>query len=294
MSPKPFAYEWMTKYTHQEEWIEGRGVFLWLAFFFSEVGAGIYFVSLFLNFRSGWVTGWLLSLIVGGLVHLAYLGNPMRSWRVFLRPKSSELSRGLWAILLFAVFGFFQVLPVVIPEIPWSGENVVLKTITGILCILLITHGFLTMHVVKALAMWNSAMMIPLSLSSGICLGSQAVAFMVAMSGGNLAVPELWARWSLIAYTLVVGMFLLGNAHASAAARKSVQSLLSGELAVRFYVGILGIGIVVPLIITFIGWGAGLPALSGPLLFFRMACVVTGDLTMRHSVMKAAVYAPVI
>ncbi|MFH1951572.1 MAG: nitrite reductase, partial [Pseudomonadota bacterium] len=51
--------EWMVTYTPQEEWIEGKGKFLWLAFFFSEIGAGIYFVSLFMNFPTGWLVGWL-------------------------------------------------------------------------------------------------------------------------------------------------------------------------------------------------------------------------------------------
>jgi hypothetical protein len=153
MAPKLMNYEWMTKHTPQEEWIAGKGIFLWLAFFFSEIGAGIYFVSLFLNFRSGLLIGWLVSLILGGLTHLAYLGNAMRIWRVFLRPASSEISRGLWTVLLFGVIGFFQVTPEVISGLPWTGDSSALKTIMGILCILLITHGFLTMNVVKALPM---------------------------------------------------------------------------------------------------------------------------------------------
>jgi len=31
-------YEWMVKPTPQREWIESKGVFLWLAFFFSDSG----------------------------------------------------------------------------------------------------------------------------------------------------------------------------------------------------------------------------------------------------------------
>ncbi|MBW2000805.1 MAG: DMSO reductase, partial [Deltaproteobacteria bacterium] len=52
-------YEWMVKYTPQREWIEGQGFLLCLAFFFSEIGSGIYFVSLFLNLKAGWLVGWL-------------------------------------------------------------------------------------------------------------------------------------------------------------------------------------------------------------------------------------------
>ena len=111
MHVKP--WEWMVKPTPQEEWIERKGIFLWLAFFFTEMGAGIYFVSLFMNCRAGWLVGWLAALVLGGLTHMAYLGKPTRGWRILLQPGKSELSRGLWVIILFAVFGFFQILPAV-------------------------------------------------------------------------------------------------------------------------------------------------------------------------------------
>ena len=40
-------YEWMVKPTPQKEWIERRGILLWLAFFFIELGAGVFIVSSF-------------------------------------------------------------------------------------------------------------------------------------------------------------------------------------------------------------------------------------------------------
>ena len=43
------AYEWMTQNTPQTEWIERRGIFLWLAFFFIELGAGMFLVASFFN-----------------------------------------------------------------------------------------------------------------------------------------------------------------------------------------------------------------------------------------------------
>ena len=284
----------MTKYTPQEEWIAGKGIFLWLAFFLSEIGAGIYFVSLFLNFPPGWLIGWLVSLVLGGIVHLAYLGNPMRGWRIFLRPATSELSRGLWAILVFAVIGFFQVLPVAISGLPWTGNSSVLKAIMGILCILIILHGFLTMHVVRALPMWNSSMIIPLSLASGIWIGSQSVEMMAFISGRELIAAELWARWSLLSYMGVLAMYLFGTAHSSEAARVSIQGLLKGDSSIRFYIGVVVIGLIIPLIITLVVWGNGVEKLGGGTLFIRFICVLIGDLMMRYSVMRSAVYSPTI
>ena len=288
------SYEWMVKYTPQEEWIQGKGLLLWLAFFFSEIGAGIYFVSLFLNFPPGWAAGWLIALVLGGVVHMAYLGQPMRSWRILLRPATSELSRGLWGILLFAVIGFFQVAPVVYSGLPWEGTNVALKVIMGILCVLLVTHGFMTMSVVKALPIWNTSIMIPLSLLSGIWVGSQAVEVMLYVSGMEISVAELWARWSLLGYVVTLGMFLWGIAHASETVRTSANTFLKGESMLYFYVGVIVIGIIIPLIITIVIWSSGVGQAGGGVLLIRFLCVVVGDLAMRYSIMKSAVYSPLI
>ena len=87
-------YEWMIKATPQRQWIESRGILLWLAFFFSEIGAGVYFVSLISNFNNGLIAGWLMTLVLGGLIHTLYLGNPLRAWRIFATlPPAVRVSR---------------------------------------------------------------------------------------------------------------------------------------------------------------------------------------------------------
>lgn len=288
------SYEWMTRYTPQEEWIEGKGKLIWLAFFFSEIGAGIYFVSLFLNFRAGRLAGWLVALVLGGSIHLAYLGKPMRIWRILFRPASSEISRGMWVTLLFTLIGFFQVVPVIVPDLPWTGESTLLKTIMGILCILMVTHGFLTMSVVKALPMWNSSMMIPLSLASGIWVGSHTVQVLSYLAGQGLAAAEPWVRWSLFSYMGLLWIFLWGAAHASEAARESIRALLRGESSLPFYAGVVGIGLLVPLVITLLVWAGEVGRLSPAALFVRFVCVLIGDLTLRHTIMKQAFYSPLI
>ena len=288
------GYEWMVKHTPQEEWIEGKGILLWLAFFFSEIGAGIYLVSIFLNFSPGWLMGWLVSLVLGGFIHLGFLGKPLRSWRMLLRPASSEISRGMWVVLLFAVIGFFQVLPVVVSGVPWSGDSTALKVIMGILCILLITHGFSTMNVVRALPMWNSSMMLPLSLVSGIWVGSQTTELMLLIGGHDITAAEVWARWSLLSYMGALLVFLWGCLHSTETTRMSIKSILTGSSSTYFYVGVVAVGIIIPLIITLFVWANEAASVSGSLLFLRLACVMIGDLAMRYSIMKGALYSPLI
>jgi len=292
--PRTISPEWMVTWTPQEEWIEGKGKFLWLAFFFSEIGAGIYFVSLFMNFPAGWLVGWLVSLVLGGLTHTAYLGKPFRGWRILLQPGSSELSRGLWVILFYGVIGFFQVIPIIIPSLPWTGDSAAFKTIMGIICILMITHGFLTMSVVRALPLWNSSMMIPLSLASGICVGSQAVEWMMFFTGRDAGVVELWARWSLLGYMGMLVIFLWSSFHSSDAARESARRLLGGDSSALLYVGVVAVGLLIPLVVTLYIWGGGVGKIGGGIVLLRFICVFIGDLVMRYEIMKGGLYTPLL
>jgi formate-dependent nitrite reductase membrane component NrfD len=69
---------------------------------------------------------------------------------------------------------------------------------------------------------------------------------------------------------------------------------LKRDSAVSFYIGVIAIGILAPLIITLVIWGNGVEKMSGGVLLLRFLCVLIGDLVMRYNIMKSALYAPVI
>lgn len=280
----PADYEWMIKETPQHEWIDNQGVLLWLAFFFSEIGAGAYFISLFYDFKPGYVTGYLITLVLGGLIHMAYLGNPQRAFRMFAKARTSELSRGMWVILIFGVLGFFQILP-------GFQYGVVMKTLMGIICILLIMHGFATMNVMKAIPSWNQSTVLPLSIVSGIWVGSQIVQLMMGMSGADIQGFEVWSRVLLLAYIGLMGLFVWGTFHASDVARFSITALIKGDFSQLFYLGVLAVGFAVPLLITLSMWGLGVNSAG---VFLRLVFVFVGDLALRYSIMKSAHYTPLL
>jgi len=279
-------YEWMLRPTAQTQWIDNKGMFLWLAFFFSEIGAGLYFVSLFYQYRAGIVLGWLITLILGGVIHVLYLGNPMRAWRMIMKPKTSELSRGIWIIGVFAVLGFLQI-------ITPGGFNMVFNFIMGILCLLIISHGFATMNVVRALPAWSSTMVLPLSIISGIWVGSQLLQLMFAM-GGNTALMsgmEVWSEAFFLIYLLCIILYVWGTFHSNEIGKESIETQLKGDLSRIFYIGVGGLGLALPAVLTLIMWGGNT---NGFLIFLRLASVLAGDLAIRYTIMKSAVYKPLI
>lgn len=86
----------------QEEWS-------WLiatAFFLGEIGAGLFFISFFLNYKLGALIGLLIVALGKNTAHLLYLGHPLRAWRAVLKPQTSWISRGLISVVVFMIFGF--------------------------------------------------------------------------------------------------------------------------------------------------------------------------------------------
>ncbi len=286
-------FEWMVKATPQREWIESRGLLLWLAFFFSEIGAGIYFVSLFANFREGLLAGLLITLVLGGSLHMMYLGKPLRVWRIFLKPTTSELSRGVWVILVFSILGFVQISLSYSVAYQAIGFNLPFKLVTGLLCIILIMHGFATMNVMKAIPSWNSSMVLPLSIVSGIWVGSQIVQSMALASSATNYWAKAFENWSILLLLTYIGCILLyiwGAFHSSDTARISIADLVSGSGSKVFNTVILA-GIVLPLIITIYMMSY---EISLNLVLMRLIFVFVGDMSLRYGLMKNAYYTPLI
>ena len=290
---REMPYSWMVDYTSQKEWIEGTGKALWLAFLFSEIGAGLYFVSLFVNNGPGYVLGWLTTIILGGGFHVAYLGNPQRAWRAFLHPGKSEISRGMIIIALYTVVGALHIAPLfsVFAWLPWSAHSMIFKLLLGVLSFLVIIHGFLTMSVFSAIPFWNTTTLTLFSVISGIWIGSQLSIGTVLLFGDSslLILLEVWSRWALMGYIAIAGAFLWNAACGNPTMRYSLRILLHGQLSPVFYSGVVGVGFIVPVLITLSGLSS---PLSHGLLWLRLICAFLGDAVIRYCVLKAGAYTP--
>jgi formate-dependent nitrite reductase membrane component NrfD len=290
-------YLWMTDYTPQEEWIDRRGLLLWLAFFFSEIGAGMYLVSLFLEFWWGCKISLLISSILGGGLHLLYLGKPSRFWRMVLKPKSSELSRGTIIMILFFVIGAIHVAPSYSPfsGLPWRSDMLFFKVIMAILCFFVVTHGFVTMSGITAIPFWNSAVLPILSLASGIWIGVQLVIWAsIGFSEKQILLSvEPLARWSLFAYAFVALCYFWSTFHSSSAGRESLKVVSKGNLYPVFYGGVVLAGFLIPIAITLYLWANDIIP-DYRLAYWRIAFAITGDFTLRYVILKAGRYFPLL
>lgn len=284
-------HEWMINYTRQTEWIDRRGIFLWIAFYAGGLGGGLYLVSLYFNSLWGMFLSWLIIAVVKGGAHLIYLGKPLRFWRIVFRPNSSWLARGIIFVLAFVLFAALQL--GLSYWLPGTAVEIVFKVLAGMAALAVTVYTGFVLNTVKAVPFWNSTLLPLLFVLCGI-LGGFGLSVIIGLNGGNvdIAAAETGSRWLLIANALLIVVYLWAAANRETTGKKSVVEQMRGNLAPVFWIGIVVLGIVIPLAIAFSSYLVG--EVSSVLLVTGVACEVIGGLALRYCVLKAGAYKPLV
>lgn len=287
---RDFFYR-MTRPTPQREWIEGRGVLLWLAFFFIELGAGLYFVSIFFNNLWGMLFGWLMCLIIGGGTHLAFLGKPLRFWRAFLKPQTSWVSRGMIFIGVFAVAGAVH-----LAFRYWAPDaNVLgLKILLGIISLATVIYGGFVLSSVSALALWNNGLIPIMFVAVSLWGGAELLLGIMLATGKDPGDVEVWVRVLLVSFALIFITYLWSVAASSVSGKRSVTRLLKGDLAPLFYIGVVLVGLIFPIVVVTRSFAVGVGGTPAALLVAAILCDVLGDLAMRYCILRGGLYTPMV
>jgi len=285
-------YEWMVKYTPQTEWIERKGVFIWLSFYAGILGGGSYLVSLYFNNLWVMFISWLIILVLKGGFHVAHAERPLRLWRMILRPQSSWISRGLILTILLIVFGAIQL--AFSYWLPGTVAEIVFKVLTGIMAFGIIIYAGFTMNHVNGIPFWNSALLPVLFLLWGILSGLALVMTIgLGVAVVDIRVVVVVSLVLLIATMILIALYLWTATYAEPTARQSVRELTRGYLALILGIGVVLFGIIIPVAISLSSYfGDNIPTLS--LAILAIACEVIGGLAFTYSVLKAGVYSPLI
>ena len=284
-------YEWMVKHTPQTEWIERRGILMWLAEVFGGLGAGLYLVALYFDSLWGMFIGWLIIIAFKGGFHLAYLGKPLRFWRILLRPQTSWMARGFIFMLLFIVFGAIQL--IFSNWLPGTAGEFVFKILAGLAAFLVAIYTGFVMNYVNGIQLWNSALLPLLFVLTGV-LDGFALVMAIALFGGNIDImaTEAASRILLITTAAVIAVYLWSATYMGPSGRQAVIELIRGNLAPVLWVGVVLCGIVLPVCISVSTYFAG--EASSPLLITAIISEMVGAFTLKYAILKAGIYAPLI
>jgi formate-dependent nitrite reductase membrane component NrfD len=267
------------------------------AFFFGELGAGLFLVSLLFSFAPGMLAGLMITGFLKTFFHLSHMGVPAKSWRAIIRPDRSWISRGLLGIVFLIGFGGAHLLITWFDlQTAWGLSPAlvgIVKLIAGAAALLVMTYQGFAMSHSTAIALWSTGLMPVSSLVYAATSGLMLT--LVGGWGGFLtAAPgtrQLLVNAGLV-LLLVVSVVLLSLLHAahhgSPGGRKSVELLTRSFYAKWFYGLTWGAGLVLPAVLL---WFAGD---SRAAVTMAAAGVLAGYYAFRVLIFKAGVFEPIM
>src|SRR3989338_442565 len=280
------AHEFNMDLTPQEEWS-------WLVaidLFLGGLGGGLFLLYQIFGLSSEVALLSLGLVVLGGLVLLSELGHPLRAWRALLKPFSSWISRGVIFVALFLIFGALYVAPALeyFSWLPWGDDPTAKKTIgaiAGAAALLVTLYPGFVLAASPSIPFWNSPLLPVLFFSHSLMVASGLI-FLIAPLGLESADLRSisFLGGILIVVNFVLGaMYLATSKGSGLASKEAVRRLNEGSLGWTFKVGVILVGMIVPLAVVL--WTPSAMALAG--LF-----ILIGGLLFRSCVLKAGVYVP--
>ena len=277
--------EFVVRSKFQRDWIERRALWLLAAIYLGGIGGGLYIVSILVNWQLGLLIAVGITAILKGGAHLLFLTRPMNFWRIFWRPQTSWISRGIYFVFLFIIFGLAY----------YFIGGAILMVISIIFAIGLVSYTAFVLVASKPIAFWNSPLLpllwISVSLASGVSLTETLHSFFPSQHLSNPELLKVSGPWLIGITALLILVYLVGNFFCSVGAKESVLYLVKGQLAPLFYVGVVLLGILVPLLtlicVYFEIWPSSTLAVAS-------ICELVGAFILRYSILKAGIFSPVV
>jgi len=232
---------------------------------------------------NGWVS--IISLVVAGagsLLLLIELTHKSRGYLVNCRPFTSVMSFGsvvqslfIGLVLMYATFFF--------AFIPWAAVSwlkQVIAVLVIITALLYVVYPGIELGEAKGRAFWNGGGLVAVFLINGAVTGTGALLLVLLALGyaGHFytAVIRGLAAGCLVLQLLTVPGYVAGMKLSSAAeARRGAMQLWSGAFAQSFWIGVVIVGTVAPLVLNLVFSSAfsliiaaGLALVGG--IFFRI------------------------
>lgn len=264
-------------------------------------GAGLFLVAFSLGHTWAGVLG--LAIVCLGTVLLLFdLGRPERFWRAFLRPRTSWISRGCLFMTLLVGAGALALAPRLpgLGFLPPAGQALWeswVGAVAVLAAVLVMLYTGFVLSVSRAIPFWNSVAFPIIFLAYSLLAGGDLLLLASRLLPGPsldvLRLEQAQTILTAVCLLLVLGLLVL-TAGGGPAARESVRLLTFGRWSGLFVGGVLGTGLLLPLV------------LAGPVVWIfgvRPGLVLTtlvpllrlfGDFAFRFVVIRAGMYDPLL
>lgn len=263
------------------------------AFFFGEIGAGLFLISLVTGYWPGILIGFLIVMVGKNMAHLKYLGRPARFWRAAMRPDRSWIARGIWATGLMGITGFIILLPH-FAGTQWEVGGLagrLVWTLAALSSLFIMFYDGFVMSFSPAIPFWHSRMLPVLCLTYA-ALGGTTLSLIIRELQGETnhhASVLMMGEYALIVLNFLLLLFYMRRmSHWTPAARETANLLLKGPYARAFIGLVLIVGLGATLVLSLVHrqfhvtWLVILVGLSE----------LTGDFALLMVLLKSGLYAP--
>jgi formate-dependent nitrite reductase membrane component NrfD len=282
-------YEYMVKYTQQKSWIDGRGNFIAFAFFLGGISGGLFMAAAYFDSLLGMFIAWLLAICMG-ISYMIHLGQPLQSWRMFMKPKTSWISRGFIFIMLF--IGLTTLVLILEQWAPDAAAAIAtFKILAGIFAFAQSIYTGFAVSYVSAIKLWNSAILPILFVVCGFS-GGLAILLGISLGGSEAQILDIEnvTRITLIAFAVILIVYLWNATYNGTAARDAVTRIMGGGIGAIFWVGVVVLGVIIPIAISIATYYTS--GTSSALLLTAVVAEVIGGLSLRYVILKGGIYMP--
>ena len=261
-------------------------------------------------------------VVIGVLLLIIDLGNPLRFWHFLTQFKLlSPMSTGTWILLAWVVIAAMMVILWRI-ENSFSKETAGrLRRTTGFLSLVNLVFAVLLMiysgvlPAVSSKVLWAGTVLLPAlfvasAVSMGLAILIIAILTVNATNKGGFAVLKPVINqilgstdWTIPSRTVpriaianaiviiielaaLIGHILWLTISAEAGAGEAIELFITGTLAVPFWLGVVLLALLIPLVLCLINWGKDIE--TGTVertMAISSICVVFGGLLLRAVIM---------
>jgi formate-dependent nitrite reductase membrane component NrfD len=220
-------------------------------------------------------------VLISVFVLIAESTSVRRVPRAFFNIKS-PLTVGAISLSLFIIFSLATV-GIPLTGLATGGLSIVVWLGVAVSLLTIIYPGAL-MSFMKAIPFWSGTGPSFLLLSASLLSGSAAV----TLAGGPRKVNSSLNRVTLsllVIYGLFLLIYIVTGRRSSKTAQISVQRLIKGHLFLIFIIGVIAIGLLMPLAL----YMTDIISSSVPMLYIGSSLILIGGILMRYSLIAAGV-----
>jgi formate-dependent nitrite reductase membrane component NrfD len=277
--------QFLIGYQQQQEWA-------WLiaaAFFLGKIGGGVFAISFFADFKLGALVGILLVGVGKTAAHLLYLGRPERFLLALLRPQTSWITRGVYAMIGLCLFGAVYVAPYLgltfVPDGVARGFGIAAL----VFAFMLMFYDGFVLKASRGIPLWNTYLMPVLMLFYATVGGIALTLGLQVLAGEDTERSLEWLGVGLVVANLGLLLLYLASARLRGAAAELAVTLLTRDRLARIFVTAVVVEIGATLVLALVAAATH----NRVALPVAAICDSAGQFFLFFAILRAGLHAPI-